>query len=121
MTRKNKPGHSGGSAKEAAGHGGRCREALAALANGNFKNWRGLPDRCTRADVEDVLSPVTTGVNKSKPYSGPLGYGPTPGAPNGLTVHYDAGTVDYVTIAGPQFEEPIEAILGEPEDKIESC
>ena len=97
-----------------------CAEAIAALANGDFNRWRGLPDGCTRADVEDMLSLVTCEANESSPYSGFLDYAPTPGAPSGLTVHYSVGTVDYTTIVGPRFRQPIQDVLGEPEGKIQS-
>lgn len=109
-----------GSSPELTGGGAHCVEAIAALANGALDGWHGLPDACTRADVETVLSLVTRPVNESSPYSGPLNYAPTPGAPNGLTVHYGVGTVDYITIVGPRFRQPIQDILGEPEGKIQS-
>lgn len=109
-----------GPAPEQTSGGAHCPEAIAALANGDLNRWRGLPDGCTRADVEDVLLLVTNEANESCPYSGPLGYAPTPGAPNGLTIHYGVGTVDYITIVGPRFRQPIQDILGEPEAKIQS-
>jgi hypothetical protein len=97
-----------------------CVRAMSALANGDLEDWRGLPERCALEDVEKVLSAATSKVNDSKPYSGPLGYAPTPAAPHGLTVHYDAGIVDYITVVTPQFKQPIQEMLGEPEDKIQS-
>jgi hypothetical protein len=97
-----------------------CIDAITALANGDLSHWQGLSDRCTRADIEYVLSLITSEVNESNPYSGPLDYAPTPGAPSGLTVHYDVETVDYITIVGPLFRQPIQEILGAPEGKIQS-
>ncbi|MGQ0571189.1 MAG: hypothetical protein ACT4P5_16935 [Armatimonadota bacterium] len=67
-----------------------------------------------------MLSLATREANESSPYSGPIGYAPTPGAPNGLTVHYGVGTVEYITIAGPRLGQPIQDMLGEPEGKIQS-
>lgn len=107
-------------APEQTSSGAYCIEAISALANGALDGWRGLPDGCTRADVDKVLSSVSSAVNKSTPYSGPLNYAPTPGAPNGLTVHYGVGDVEYITVVGPQFKQPIQEMLGEPEGKIQS-
>lgn len=97
-----------------------CAAAMAALANGELAGWRGLPERCTQDEVEKVLSAATSKANDLHPYSGPLGYAATPAAPHGLTVHYSAGTVDYITVVAPRFELPIPEMLGEPEAKIES-
>lgn len=119
LMRKKKPA-SHGPVPEQTSDDALCPEAIAALANGDLNRWRGLPDGCTRADVEDMLSLVTSEANESSPYSGPLGYAPMPGAPSGLTVHYDVGTVDYITIVGPRFRQPIQDALGEPEGKVES-
>jgi hypothetical protein len=114
-----KPANSGREPRQIIG-GAQRGEALSALANGALNGWRGLPDECARADVENVLSRVTKEVNESSPYSGPLDYAPTPGAPNGLTVHYGVDAVEYITVVGPQFDQPIRGMLGEPEDKIQS-
>lgn len=107
-------------APERTSESSHCAEAITALVNGALDGWRGLPDACTRADVENVLSLVSREVNESNPYSGPLNYAPTSGAPNGLTVHYGVGEVEYITVAGPLFKQPIQEMLGEPEGKIQS-
>jgi len=118
MTKK-KPANSGNIPGETSGCSD-CVKAIDALANGDLDRWRGLPSACTRADVERVLSLVTREVNESNPYSGPLNYAPTPGAPNGLTVHYGVGAVDYITVVSPRLKRPIQEMLGEPEGKIQS-
>jgi hypothetical protein len=98
----------------------RCVEALTALADGALGRWHGLPDGCTRADVDQVFALVSRPTTQPGPYSGRLDYAPTPGAPNGLTVYYGAGAVDYITVVGPQFEQPVDVMLGEPEGRLRS-
>ena len=107
-----------GPASEKNGGSSDCVAAMTALANGDLAGWRGLPEQCTQIDVEKVLSVATSKANESNPYSGPLGYAPTPAAPHGLTVHYSVGTVDHITVVAPQFKRPIQEMLGEPESKI---
>ena len=97
-----------------------CVAAMAALAHGALHGWRGLPDACTRSAVETVFSLVTKEPTESIPYSGPLTYAPTPGAPNGLTVHYGLGDVEYIIVVGPTFTQPLQEMLGEPESTIQS-
>jgi len=116
---KKKPVNNGPRPEQTSG-GAHCTETIAALANGDLNGWSGLTDACTRTDVENVLSLVTREANESSPYSGPLNYAPTSGAPNGLTVHYSVGTVEYITVVGPHFKQPIQEMLGEPEGKIQS-
>lgn len=118
MIKKN-PANSGRAPARMSGDT-RCVEAISALANGTLAGWRGVPDGCTRTDVEKVLSLVTREANESSPYSGPLTYAPTPGAANGLTVHYAVGAVEYITVVEPQFKQPIEEMLGEPEGRLPS-
>jgi hypothetical protein len=113
-------GANSGAAAENIGGGSGCVAAMTALANGDFAAWRGLPKQCMQGDVEKVLSVATGKVNESNPYSGPLGYAPTPAAPHGITVHYSVGAVDYITVVAPQFRQPIQEQLGEPEGKIQS-
>ena len=107
-------------AAERIGGSSDCVAAMTALANGDLNGWSGLPERCTEKDVEKVLSPATIKANDSNPYSGPLGYAPTPAAPHGLTIHYNVGVVDYITVVTPLLKRPIQEMLGEPEDKIPS-
>lgn len=97
-----------------------CVNAIDALANGDLDGWHGFGGACTRADVETVLAAVTTEVNESSPYSGPLNYAPTFGAPNGLTVHYGVGAVEYISVVEPKFKRTLQEMLGEPSGKIES-
>lgn len=97
-----------------------CTEAIRALADGDLARWRGLPDGCSRKAVEGVLTLVTREVNESNPYSGPLGYAPTPGAPNGLTVSYASGTVDVITVAGPRLRQALKDVLGQPGEVLPS-
>jgi hypothetical protein len=115
----NQPATSGPASERTSG-GSDCVAAMAALANGDLASWHRLPQRCTQGDVEKVLLLATSKANASNPYSGPLGYAPTPAAPHGLTVHYSVGTVDYITVVAPQFRQPIQEMLGEPEGKIQS-
>lgn len=101
-----------------------CAEAIAVLADGDLGRWRGLPEACARAEVEDVLSLATGEANESGSFSGPMAgpvvYAPTPGAPHGLTVHYGADTVDHITIVRPRFRQPVQDALGEPGGRIRS-
>jgi hypothetical protein len=98
----------------------RCIETIAALTEGSFNRWLGLPDDCTRIDVEHVLLPMTSPDNESSQYTGPLDYAPTALAPNGLTVYYDVGMVDYIIIGRPRFPRPFLEMLGEPAAKLPS-
>jgi len=97
-----------------------CVEAIAALANGVLGGWRGVPAGCKRADVEAVLSPISAPINPSIPGSGPIRYAATAGAPYGLTVHYDADTVDYITVVAPRLDRPADEVLGDPEGRLRS-
>ena len=108
------------STRASPGGRGRCTETIAALAEGRLNRWPGLPGGCTRIDVKLVLSPITSPANESSPYSGPIGYAPTAAAPNGLTVYYGIGMVDYIIIAGPLFSRPIQEMIGAPAAKIPS-
>jgi hypothetical protein len=97
-----------------------CVEAITGLANGVLGGWRGVPAGCTRADVEAVLLPVSAPINSSTPSSGPIRYAATAGAPYGLTVHYDADMVDYITVVAPHLERPADEVLGAPEGRLRS-
>jgi hypothetical protein len=94
-----------------------CVAAINALAGGSFDGWAGLPPRCTRAQVEEVLSVVEGDAASSGQGSGPRRYAPTPAAPHGLTVHYESGTVDHISVVEPRLERPVDAMLGEPEGR----
>jgi hypothetical protein len=98
-----------------------CVEAITSLAKGVLGGWRGVPAGCTRADVEAVLSPVSAPVNPSTPGSGPIRYAATSGAPYGLTVYYEADTVDYITVVAPHLEAPADKTLGAPEGRLRSA
>jgi hypothetical protein len=97
-----------------------CAEAIRALADGDLGRWQGLPNGCSRNDVEGVLTLVTTVVNESNHHSGLLGYAPTPGAPNGLSVSYERGAVDVITVAGPALKQNPKDVLGPPEEILPS-
>src|SRR5215212_8872107 len=101
-------------AAERTGGDSDCAAAMSALASGDLAGWRGLPGRCAEGDVGQALSPATDKANESDPYSGPLGYAPTTGAPHGLTAHYDAGVVEYITVVAPRLKRPVRETLGEP-------
>jgi hypothetical protein len=94
-----------------------CVAAISALAGGAFDGWAGLPTGCTRAQVEEVLSLVEEATASPDPGSGPRRYAPTPAAPHGLTVHYEAGTVDYISVVEPRLERPVDVMLGTPEGR----
>jgi hypothetical protein len=96
------------------------REDLVALADGDLRRWRGAAPGCERAVVDAVLTQTTRPVNDSAPYSGPLGYAATPGAPHGITVHFAEGVVEYISIAGPRLREPVPDVLGQPEGVLPS-
>jgi hypothetical protein len=92
-----------------------CGRELSVLAHGDLRGWRGLGPDCARSQVDQVLSQVAAEVNESRPYSGPLEYAPTPGAPHGLTVNYAEGLVEYIIVPAPTITPPVQDALGEPD------
>jgi hypothetical protein len=97
-----------------------CALWLSRLARGELRGWSALPRRCPRAEVDAVLTQTTTETNDSHPYSGPLDYAATPGAPRGLTVHYAQGAVEYIVVPAPAIASPVRETLGEPEVTLPS-
>jgi hypothetical protein len=97
-----------------------CALRVSRLAHGDLRDWLGLPRHCPRTEVDTVLTQTTTETNDSDPYSGPLTYAPTSGAPHGLTVHYAEGCVEYIVVPAPRISPSVRESLGEPEVTLPS-
>lgn len=89
-------------------------DSLIALTRGELGPWRGVDPTWTRARVDRSLDPAGVPANTSTPYTGPLGYAATEGAPYGLTLEYDEGRVVQVTVVSPRLVASAHQALGEP-------
>lgn len=92
-----------------------CAEALAALRDGAFADWRGLAG-CGRRELEDAFGP-------SEAFTGVLGPGrrhlPADSAPFGVQVGYAGATVLAVAVQ-PRWTAEALAALGPADDDIPS-
>lgn len=104
--------------KHAAHDAKDCENAIRALAAGRIERWQGLPEGCTRADVERALSYVPPAAGASVA-QGSFEYPPTSGAPHGVDLEYADDEVLYVVIVDPKIPSA-EQTLGRPDGVIPS-
>lgn len=99
-----------------------CVTALRALAQGQLRDWHGLPPGCDRAGAETAIG------SGAEIVSGLLGgmptqfrdYPATPAAPAGIRIWYEGDTIIAVQIETPALAEPIDQLLGTPEQTEKS-
>ena len=93
------------------------------LAAGRYSEFDGLPRGLTRPAVAEALGPAFAGPQSDQPAADDARtawYGPTDGAPIGLTVTFYDDLATKVEVVAPQPARPIEEQLGPADSVVES-